>query len=297
MSHDVPSSHAPLTPEERTLAAVARALPSATPSPELDARILAASRVALDASAARARRRHWALPRWGVGSAAAALLAVGVVWQMRQLPPQPPAVSTPSATAPAAAAPITAAPSQQSRPVAGAAMSHAAPPEPVIVHTDASRSEAVRPDAAKSMPTVPAPPTTAPGFIPAPPPTPVAAEGAVTRAALPATPPQRTEPVPVLARPSVASAHEEATPQTAAARVDIATNRAAPAMQQPFPHVHADARLAPDAWLQRIRARRAAGDIDSARASLQLFRRDHARHAIPDDLRPLLSDADQTVPG
>lgn len=102
MSHDVPSSHAPLTPEERTLAAVARALPSATPSPELDARILAASRVALDASAARARRHHWALPRWGVGSAAAALLAVGVVWQMRQLPPQPPAVSTPSATASAA---------------------------------------------------------------------------------------------------------------------------------------------------------------------------------------------------
>lgn len=51
-----------------------------------------------------------------------------------------------------------------------------------------------------------------------------------------------------------------------------------------------DARLPPAAWIERIRARRDAGDLNGARASLQRLRAAHARVAIPDDLAPLLAD-------
>lgn len=48
-----------------------------------------------------------------------------------------------------------------------------------------------------------------------------------------------------------------------------------------------DARLAPGAWLERIRARQAAGDTAGARASLQAFRRRHPDLPIPADLQAL----------
>lgn len=54
--------------------------------------------------------------------------------------------------------------------------------------------------------------------------------------------------------------------------------------------VEEDAQLEPVAWLQRIRERRDEGDFDRARASLALFRRDHPRLILPDDLRALASD-------
>ena len=40
-------------------------------------------------------------------------------------------------------------------------------------------------------------------------------------------------------------------------------------------------------WLQRIRQRRDDGDLDGARSSLMLFRREHPHHRVPDDLRAL----------
>jgi hypothetical protein len=57
--------------------------------------------------------------------------------------------------------------------------------------------------------------------------------------------------------------------------------------------VKEDVRLESGEWLERIRARRDAGDLDGARASLRLFRRDHPRVRIPDDLRVLLADPKQ----
>lgn len=51
--------------------------------------------------------------------------------------------------------------------------------------------------------------------------------------------------------------------------------------------VREDARLEPAAWLQRIRDRRDADDLDGARASLALFRDSHPRIRLPDDLARL----------
>ena len=51
--------------------------------------------------------------------------------------------------------------------------------------------------------------------------------------------------------------------------------------------VRDDEHLAPDAWLQRIRDRRDANDLDGARASLALFRDSHPRIRLPDDLARL----------
>lgn len=54
-----------------------------------------------------------------------------------------------------------------------------------------------------------------------------------------------------------------------------------------LPPVAEDTRLDRADWLQRIRARRDAGRLDEARASLVLFRKSHPRVRIPDDLRAL----------
>lgn len=54
-----------------------------------------------------------------------------------------------------------------------------------------------------------------------------------------------------------------------------------------LPPVAQDTRLDRADWLERIRARRDAGRLDEARASLVLFRKAHPRVRIPDDLRAL----------
>ena len=70
----------PLDEEERALARALRGLPSALPPPELDARILGASRRAIAiAPKPHAHRRGWV---WGLSTAAAAVLAVGVLLKM-----------------------------------------------------------------------------------------------------------------------------------------------------------------------------------------------------------------------
>ncbi|HEY5613437.1 MAG TPA: hypothetical protein VIK70_07580 [Lysobacter sp.] len=51
--------------------------------------------------------------------------------------------------------------------------------------------------------------------------------------------------------------------------------------------VREDSRLEPAAWLQRIRDRRNAEDLDGARASLALFRQAHPRIRLPDDIARL----------
>ena len=56
------------------------------------------------------------------------------------------------------------------------------------------------------------------------------------------------------------------------------------------PPASADAPEVRDAWLRRIRERRAAGQLDDARASLREFVRRHPDTAVPDDLRPLLGE-------
>ncbi len=66
-------------------------------------------------------------------------------------------------------------------------------------------------------------------------------------------------------------------------RIMTAGSRAEAAL----PPVHEDATLIAADWLQRIRERRDAGDLEGARASLRLFRNTHRSARIPDDLRAL----------
>ncbi len=89
-------------PDERELAALYARLPKVEPDASLDAAVLAEATRALPV-----RRR----PRWPVAFASAAVLvlAAGVAWQVRELPPEQPtyASAPPSAAAPApAAAPV-----------------------------------------------------------------------------------------------------------------------------------------------------------------------------------------------
>ncbi len=74
----------PLDEQEREVARILRALPGGEPPPALDAAIL---RAAANAAASSKRPVRRALASagalWGIGSAAAAVLALGVAWQLR----------------------------------------------------------------------------------------------------------------------------------------------------------------------------------------------------------------------
>src|SRR4249919_2148145 len=90
----------PLDDQEREFARILHALPGGDPPPALDAAILRAATNAAAASkrpAARFFASAGAL--WGIGSAAAAVLALGVAWQLRygDTRPSPAAASAPSA--------------------------------------------------------------------------------------------------------------------------------------------------------------------------------------------------------
>ena len=61
----------------------------------------------------------------------------------------------------------------------------------------------------------------------------------------------------------------------------------AAAVQQ---EVDADARLTRRQWLQKIRHRRDAGDVDLARASLERYLAQYPETRLPRDLQPLLAD-------
>jgi hypothetical protein len=88
-----PIDDARLDADERELARIAQALPSGEPSPMLDARILKAASNAVAPSAKN--RLAWltsAGSAWSIGSAAAAVLAIGIGWQvLRPMPRSLPA--------------------------------------------------------------------------------------------------------------------------------------------------------------------------------------------------------------
>ena len=79
--------HEELDADERELARIVRALPGGEPPPGLDLRILKAAQDAVSAPTDKRRRRAlWATSStgsfWAFGTAAAAVLAVGISWQM-----------------------------------------------------------------------------------------------------------------------------------------------------------------------------------------------------------------------
>lgn len=338
-----PDHHEPLDAEERDLAArLGRAGPIDGPSPALDARILAAAHAA---AAPHKPRRHGRLAWLGVppamitgaGVAAAAVLALGLVWQLRpnygrtvshaeadageeviifaepssapraQRANPPPLQDEPardrSADQPRSASAADAAASAQTNARAERAASERAASERAAESAKAAEAEAglAAQTIDRAAPVAEAPEAAAAagnvaaseGFTPEPP---AAAAPAMARkshatytTAARATAERRERAqaaaAPAAPSPAPTSAAADASAESSTLdRIEVTGSRIG-WLQIP---VNDDTRLPPAEWLERIRARRDGDDIDTARASLRLFRREHPRVRIPDDLRALL---------
>lgn len=316
-----------LTPEERELARLL-GRPSATgPAPAIDAAVLAAARTAVEAPAADAAT--WKLPPAApvrgtrprsrlpavFGLAASVIFAVGIAWQLKpEEPPAPPLAEPVAAPVPGAAASSTA------RTEAAPALDAAPPPAPVAAPPVVQQERIAKDPAAATAPTsapaperaqavasprpeviaVPAPPAPVPAPAPmmsAPAPEAASAhamdasepaldsvvvtgstvERAAPRAALKSAAPAKPAP----GAPGVM--RRAAAPMAAPASADDAVR----ALHQA---VAADASLPRKQWLKRIRERRDAGDVDTARASLERYLQQYPEVRIPRDLRQLLEN-------
>lgn len=132
-------------------------------------------------------------------------------------------------------------------------------------------------------PTPPAPAPAEPAFVPAPP--------RAVRA-----------PRPTTEAPARPLSREQQAARASAERLDeivVSGSRVAPPeagdvhADQPLddqPPASADSPAVREAWLQRVRELRDAGELDAARASLLEFVRRHPQVAVPGDLRPLLGE-------
>lgn len=314
----------PLQDDEFALARVLRALPTGEPPARVDAAIL---RAATDAVSQAPRKRaaglRW-LPTWAVGTAAAAVLAVGIGLQLR--PPLTPE-----------AAPASVSEAVKPLPQARERLSvdliepdrDAAPP-PASAPPSLNRSTRPAPPPPPPAPASPPAPAPAPEAFPAPmAPAPAADAADAGMAAEAAAAPDaageaaarrmRSEesdqarrvhqeayarraqakaaaesqsrqaaasPPPSDQPPALASAPPPAPPPPAAAApaAGAGADFAGPAG---LPPVADDARLTPAAWLERIRERRRQGDATGARASLRLFKQAHPEAPVPRDLARL----------
>ncbi|MCC7633591.1 hypothetical protein [Stenotrophomonas rhizophila] len=307
----------PLTAEERELARLlGRATPVAPPA-ALDDAVLAAARAAVQAppaasivpAAAVASGKRSARPRSrlpaALGLAASVVFAVGIAWQLKPEPPQVPALE---ATAPAPTTAPSPAPAVETA-------------EDVDAADRAPAAARARPQAAQA-PVAEALPAPAPVAAPVAPPAaaPLARQAPPRPAPLPA--PMAAPPAPVQADAMdsmAAPAHDQVELTAAQAAADTArlkhaeaapaasgqaartasTMRRAEASVAPqgmlSSHaveaaVAADAALPRKQWLKRIRERRDAGDVDTARASLERYLQHHPEVRVPHDLRQLLDN-------
>jgi len=343
----------PLSPEERALAdRLARLGPHDGPSPALDAKILAAAHAAV--APPQRRRRHWlglsAIPGGlitGTGMAAALVLVIGTVWQLRPsdpaprpildegemapveaqiiarpreviAPPPPPveapaaaAAAPPSANRSAAVAQRKAAPAE----VAVAAAAAAPAPEPEAEVAPA-RVATVGPDEALHFEShgviAPAPQAysnsraVAAAAMPAPMPAPASAAPEAVDAQAEAARKEafglmRARQQQSIDEQTMAAARKQAEAKAEAAanptldRIEVTGSRIKDGDGEliwlPDVPVEDDAKLDRNAWLERIRARRDAGDAEHARESLALFRKAHPRVSLPQDLRALAQPA------
>ncbi|MFC4728899.1 hypothetical protein [Coralloluteibacterium thermophilus] len=223
-SRDHHDPHAPLDAEERALAERLSGLPRTEPPAALDA--------AIRAHAARAVGRRPAPALWGLGTAAAAVLALAVFWEVA------PDTGTRDETA-------LAPPLQETRRAAPTGQPEIAAMRAEVAPAEEAPAATLQAQRAADVAALRLPSEDAPSVDPA--------EVAATPVAPPAEAPV-PEPAPVEALPPV--------------RLDVA--------------------LGPGAWIERIRAREAAGDRSGAVESLRLFRARHPEIAVPDDLEPLL---------
>ena len=299
----------PLDDDERAFARVVRALPAGEPPAALDARILKA---ASDAVASRPRRRFaWlasgGTAAWGIGSAAAAVLAIGVAWHTMN--------PTPYSLPPSAPVTVQDMEEQESLPVefrerSDADLAAMAPPPPPADLPQAQMHAPVPPPAMAPPPPPPAPAAPMPfpetGLDEHVAHAPAAAANAepVGSGNINAIDVSSVESTTVLTAEQIAK-----TDAPARQRAELARDAAAAKASQPAPassaalgaagrsdaykedaqqRVQADAKRYPESWLLKIRTRVKEGDMAGARASLALFVAKYPKHPVPDDLKPLL---------
>lgn len=300
----------PLQDDELDLQRVLRALPTTEPSARVDAAILAA---ATDAASPAPRRGlpglRW-LPTWAIGTAAAAVLAIGVGTQLRPaLAPEAAAPSAASKATPALPparerlsvdlveperelAPMPGPPPESPLPQATRATAPAPPPAPIVANeapAPAAFAEAeIAVESASSEEDLFA--SDAAAAAPAPAPTGSAAAGMLDRIEVTGSRLDvegeradaiRQQRAQSSARAETSSAVEKFEMREAPAQ-DAATPEASPPAS-----VELDAQLEPRAWLERIRERRQQGDTAGARASLQLFIQTYPDAPLPSDLARL----------
>ena len=324
------NSREPLTPEERELARLLGGRLDKAPPVAVDAAVLAAARAAVRATQAgqgaepisaatdtdtvQERRQLRRRPRWPAvaGIAASVVFAVGLAWQLQPEPPPAPTMQEMAAPAPAGPqhepAPRPAAPAAEdaTRSVAAARNAQVADAASAPAAASASPQRAPQP-IARSAP-VPAP-EPVPARSPAAPSAKVetmdapAPQAFRARAAEAARRPPQPAPAPAPPAPAAMSAPAPAAEsvskfartQPAAdvqdesnlAGATASTSLSAAAVQL---EVAADARLTRRQWLQKIRQRRDAGDVDVARASLEHYLAQYPETRLPRDLQPLLAD-------
>lgn len=319
-------NHEPLSPEERALAdRLARLGPHDGPPSALDAKILAAAHAAV----ARPRRRRWigltAIPGGlitGAGMAAALVVVVGVVWQLRpsgpapQLPREegdmgyisaeilkraPPAPPPPPPPSEASARALE--PPRELRPPALARRQ----PPPAAQTAAAPASDAHEHYLDEAIAPVHAPAPMAAPAAPAAPP----AANATADAAVAAQVDQAREQARARQFSDDSAARQRAEATMAAKARALTVEPPSPALERieaTGSRVHSeeslltpesladvpidqDADLDATAWLERIRQRRDTGDADGARASLKRFVETHPRVRLPRDLRELAKPA------
>ncbi|HEY1139259.1 MAG TPA: hypothetical protein VGE88_03515 [Lysobacter sp.] len=323
-NHHQPFDAEPFSDEERELAAqLGRIGPVAGPSPALDAKILAAAHAAsVPRKPAKRRGLAWlGVPPalvTGVGVAAAAVLVLGVVWQLR---PQYGAVTAQSEADAGEEIILIAPPADQPAPqVADAAAPPDRPASPVPVRSRESKTAS--PATARAV-SIQEP--VAQAAASAPPPAPAPAAANETGSLAPAAPEAFSGTADAAADARSLDSHTETrerhatyttaaraeaerrqrsaaqkasanASETAAAseeesttldRVEVTGSRISAKLDVDWTEipVNDDTHQAPAEWLERIRARRDSGDLDNARASLELFQREYPRIRLPDDLR------------
>ena len=320
----------PLTPEERELARLLGRPSATSPAPAIDEAVLAAARAAVEAPAADAatwalppdtavpaRRPRSRLPAV-FGLAASVIFAVGIAWQLKPEDPPAPPLAEPVA-APASSTAVTGtAPAMEAAPPPSPA---AAPP---AVQQRAATTTAHEPAPAAALPARPAPargrdvssPRPEAIAAPAPPappaPAPVQAPAPMRSAPAPeaasAYAMDTSEPAldsvvvtgSTIERSAPHTAFKSAAPAKPAPSAPGVMRRAAAPMAAPasaddavralHQAVAADASLPRKQWLKRIRERRDAGDVDTARASLERYLQQYPEVRIPRDLRQLLEN-------
>ena len=289
-------SHPPLDEQERELARILRALPGAEPSAALDQRILRAAADAAAATPQRSLRRSVAFggAAWGIGGAAAAVLALGVGWHLFN-PAREPAID---ATAPI---PVEA-PAEDAVTVGLAeprAQAPRAEPAPAPATATATATATAKPRApvprrsAVAAPVVAADgPAEAPAGVIAPapaspPPPPPAVAPAPQASVLDAATADRAQAQAAaeMAGASASAEAERAQAQAAEARDATLANAKATA-----PPARRTGAMTPALWLAQVRRLRDEQRIGDAAESLRRFHQYYPQYVIPADLLPLMRE-------